>query len=138
MTLIDDGDGFSTSYTKEPGSDLFGEPERLTSGNVLAAAADGSVIAVRGGFFCAGETLCVVARRRPPGGPWPTGDERGGRRRRAPFSAASAVTANPDASYTAVWGESSRLGEPAPPGTVLSSDRGVGEAGAWAASTARR
>jgi hypothetical protein len=45
-----------------------------------------------------------------------------------------AVTANPGASYTAVWAESSDSESP-PSGSVLSSDRGAGDAGGWAASS---
>jgi PKD domain len=132
VTLIDNGDGFAASYTKEPGSDLFGEPERLTSGNVFAAASDGSVVAVRSGFLCS-EANCVVAQRRPPGGPWgsdePVANIAGG-----DVVNGLAVTANPDSSYTAVWAEVANPEGIAPPGRVLSSDRQAGDAGAWAAS----
>ena len=121
VTLIDNGDGFATSYTKEPGSDLFGEPERLTVGNVFAAAADGSVIAVAERVPLRSETLCVVARRRPPGGPWPTADELVADVAGGDVVNGLAVTANPDASYTAVWGESRGLGEPRAPGHACSA-----------------
>jgi hypothetical protein len=132
VTAILDGDGFAATFTKEPGSAAFGAEERGPAGAVFAAAADGSVIGVRSGFLCS-EANCVVAERRPPGGPWgpdepvanvPGGDVVNG----------LAVTANPDSSYTAVWAEAANPEGIAPPGRVLSSDRQAGDAGAWAAS----
>jgi hypothetical protein len=130
VTAIVDNDGPSSSFTKDPGSDAFGGAESVPSGSVFAAAGDGSVIAVRSGFLCDAE--CVVAQRRPPGGPWPTGDEQVANVGSTSTSGL-AVTANPDASYTAVWAESSDSESP-PSGSVLSSDRGAGDTGAWAAS----
>jgi hypothetical protein len=132
VTLIDEGDGFATSYTKDPGSDTFGAGERLTSGNVFAAASDGSVVAVRD-TLCS-EQRCVVARRRPAGGPWPEGDDLVANVSNSDVVNGLAVTANPGSSYTAVWAETANPEGIAPPGRVLSSDRGAGDGGGWAAS----
>ena len=49
-----------------------------------------------------------------------------------------AVTANPDSSYTAVWAETANPEGIAPPGRVLSSDRGAGDAGDVGRLPARR
>src|SRR3954452_1399819 len=132
VTAILDGDGFAASFTKEPGSNAFGAEERGPSGADFAAAADGSVIAVRSGFLCS-EANCVVAQRRPPGGPWGP-DERVANVAGGDVVNGLAVTANPDSSYTAVWAEVANPEGIAPPGRVLSSDREAGDAGAWAAS----
>jgi hypothetical protein len=123
-------DRLPSSFTKDPGADAFGGAESVPSGSVFAAAPDGSVVAVRGGFVCS-ESLCVVARRRPPGGPWPTEDELVADVS-LPSVSGIAVTTNPGASYTAVWTESSDS-ESAASGSVLSSDRGAGDAGGWGA-----
>ena len=66
MTLIDAGDNSASSYTKAPGADAFGPAEAVPNSSDYAAARDGSVVAVRSGFLCAGETLWV-SRPAPAG-----------------------------------------------------------------------
>jgi hypothetical protein len=134
VTAIATDEGTPISFTKEPGADTFGGAEQgpPSQGNVFAAAADGSVIAVRD-TFCS-EQRCVAARRRPAGGPWPEADELVANVSSSDVVNGLAVTANPDASYTAVWAETANPEGLAPPGRVLSSDRGAGDAGDWAAS----
>jgi hypothetical protein len=132
VTAILNGDGFAATFTKEPGSNAFGAEERGPAGADFAAAADGSVVAVRGGFLCS-EANCVVAQRRPPGGPWGA-DELVANVASSDVVNGFAVTANPDSSYTAVWAEVANPEGTAPPGRVLSSDRQAGDAGGWAAS----
>jgi hypothetical protein len=131
VTAILDGDGFAATFTKEPGSNAFGAEERGPGGADFAAAADGSVAGFRDGS-CS-EQPCVVAQRRPAGGPWgpaePVANLAGG-----DIVNGFAVTANPDSSYTAVWAEVANPAGIAPPGRVLSSDRQAGDAGAWATS----
>ena len=99
------------------------------------------MIALRSGFLCS-RANCVVAERRPPGGPWgpdePVANVAGG-----DVVNGLAVTANPDSSYTAVWAEVANPEGIAPPGRVLSSDRQAGDAGVrdgvlLAGATARR
>ena len=131
VTAILDGDGFAATFTKEPRSNAFGAEERGPGGADFAAAADGSVAGFRDGS-CS-EQPCVVAQRRPAGGPWgpvePVANLAGG-----DIVNGFAVTANPDSSYTAVWAEVANPEGIAAPGRVRSSDRQAGDAGAWATS----
>jgi len=129
VTLVALDEGSPSTYTKPPGSNTFGPEEFLPTSNqnqVFAAAPDGTVVAARS-EFC--ETVdCVVAARRPPGGPWgaqesvatlPSGDVLTG----------IAVTGNPDSTFTVVWGETDSPDGAAPPGRVRSATSPA--AGTW-------
>ena len=133
VTLVALDEGSPSTYTKPPGSDTFGAEEFLPTGNqgqVFAAAPDGSVVAARS-EVCV-NVDCVVAARRPPGGPWgpqepvaslPAGD----------LLTGLAVTGNPDSSFTVIWGETANPDGIAPPGRVRSADRAAGSGG-WSAA----
>ena len=129
VTLIDDGDGFV--YQLHEGARL----RRVRRAGAVDSAATSSPPrpTAASSRFAAGSSAQAKPCVSSPGGGRRVGRGRRGMRwwapSRAPFSAASAVTANPDASYTAVWGESSDSESP-PSGTVLSSDRGAGR-GRW-------
>ena len=120
------GDGFAPSTnTKLPGGDAWGPSEPVPAGSnslTLAAAPDGSAaVAYLSG--CGEGDDCVFVAYRPPGGPW------SGVTETATLTAGTitglALTARPDSSYTAIWGED------APAGRVASADRSPGPSGAW-------
>ena len=71
VTLVALDEGSPSTYTKPPGSSTFGPEESLPTSNqnqVSRPRPTAAVVAARS-EFC--ETVdCVVAARRPPGGPW--------------------------------------------------------------------
>ena len=142
VTLIDAGDGSASSYTKAPGADAFGAAEAVaqSAATTLAVAPTAASSRSAAASCCDVDALCVVAQRRPPGGAWADGDELvagvpAGRRRQR----RSRSTANPDASYTAVWAETpTRRGARAPGRGAQQRPRRGRRAARGRASAARR
>jgi hypothetical protein len=133
VTLVALDEGSPSTYRKPPGSDTFGAEEFPPSGSqgqVFAGAPDGGVVSVRS-TFC-DPVNCVVAARRPPGGPWGP-EETVATLAPGDVVTGLAVTGTPDASFTAVWGEATQPEGFAPPGRVRSATR-VGP-GVWSPQT---
>jgi hypothetical protein len=137
VALMSLGDGFATTFTKPPGSETWGSEERLpfSSGQPdLAVAPDGSAVAVAQSSCGSAVVVdCMVAAFRPPGGPW------------GPVETAAltdvtasitgyAVAANPDDTFSLVWGDVPSPDGFAPPGAVHSVDRAPGADGSWDAA----
>ena len=130
VTVVGTDEGQPTSYTRPAGGD-WGEGEFVPtgSGSVFDAAPDGSLVAVTTGT-CSGETSCIEAAYRPPGGPWDADTVAAGLT--SGQVTGLAVAAGPDSTFTAVWGEGNfGEGSPVPPGRVRSSDRSAGPGGSW-------
>jgi hypothetical protein len=130
VTVVSPDIGGSSSDTKPSTNAPWGAPQTVSIGTIddFAAGPDGSAVAVGTGL-CA-ESSCIRASYRPPGGTWGGQETVGITDGRTVTGVA--VTANPGASYTVVWGLLTGQSAPVPPGDVLSADRTPGTAGSWA------
>jgi PKD domain len=134
VTVMPFDEGVASTYTKPPGSETWGGEENLpftNQGADLAVAPDGSAVAlVRASCGAATQVDCIVAAFRPPGGPW--GPQETAAIEGPAFTITGyAVAANPDNTFSLVWGDVPSPDGFAPPGDVHNVDRASGTEGAW-------